>query len=98
MTTEDLYLAEMEYLQYQKLINTVEILTQEEYDFCKRWDAEEALEYLNSIGLAWKDGGFNGGNRWLNTNVYSEYEHEKRQFEMETGISGSFDDPHYSKS
>lgn len=88
MTTEDLYLAELQHVQYQKLINTVEFLTQEEYDFCKEWDAEEAWKYLNNIGE----------NRWLNINVYSEHEHEKRQFEMETGISGSYDDPNYPKA
>ena len=91
MSKEAIYLAEQEYQEYQRLINTVEILTQEEYELCKAWDAEEAFKYLNNIGPAWKDGGFNGENRWLNINVYSEYEHEKRQFEIEIGVPGSFD-------
>lgn len=91
MSEEANYQAEQEYKEYQRLINTVEILTQAEYELCKAWDAEEAFKYLNNIGPAWKDGGFNGENRWLNINVYSEYEHEKRQFEMETGVPGSFD-------
>jgi hypothetical protein len=46
---------------------------------------------LNNIGPSWENGGFNGEDRWLNINVYSEYEHEKRQFEMETGVYGSYD-------
>jgi hypothetical protein len=53
-----------------------EILTQEEYDFCKSWDAAEAWKYLNDIG--------NG--RYLNINVYSEHEHEEFQLRMEQGI------------
>lgn len=91
MSEEANYQAEQEYKEYQRLINTVEILTQAEYELCKAWDSEEAFKYLNNIGPAWKDGGFNGKDRWLNINVYSEYEHEKRQFEMETGVYGSFD-------
>ncbi len=91
MSEEANYLAEQEYREYRRLINSVEILTQSEYELCKKWNAEEAFKYLNNIGPAWKDGGFNGETRWLNINVYSEYEHEKRQFEMETGVSGSFD-------
>jgi hypothetical protein len=91
MSEESNYLAEQEYREYRRLINSVEILTQSEYELCKKWNADEALKYLNNIGPAWKDGGFNGENRWLNINVYSEYEHERRQFEMETGVIGSFD-------
>ena len=84
--TEELYLAEQDHNRYQMLINTKEILTQEEYEFCKDWDAQEARQYLINIGPTWKDGGFNGENRWLNINVYSEHDHEKRQFEMERGF------------
>jgi len=91
MSEEANYLAEQEYREYRRLINSVEILTQSEYELCKKWNAEEAFKYLNNIGPAWKDGGFNGETRWLNINVYSEYEHEKRQFEMETGVIGSYD-------
>lgn len=91
MSEESNYLAEQEYKEYQRLINTVEILTQAEYEFCKAWNAEEAFQYLNNIGPAWENGGFNGEDRWLNINVYSEYEHEKHQFEMETGVYGSYD-------
>ena len=86
MTQEVLYLAEQDYQRYQKLINTKEVLTQEEYEFCKEWDAEEASKYLNNIGPAWKDGGFNGENRYLNINVYSEANKEEYDLKREMGI------------
>lgn len=68
MTEEDIYLAEQDFYRYMVLINTKEILTQEEYEFCKEWDADEAWKYLNNIG----------GGRWLNINVYTEHDHEKK--------------------
>lgn len=80
MTIEDLYLAELQHAQYQRLINTVEILTQEEYDFCFNWDHKETRTSTYKISEG----------RYLNLNVYSEYEHDKRQFEMETGVNGSY--------
>ncbi len=49
---------------------------QEEYEFCVQWDAKEAWSCLHNVG--------NG--RWLNTNVYSECEHDERQLRMEQGI------------
>jgi hypothetical protein len=88
MSEESNYLAEQEYREYMRLINSVELLTQAEYELCKKWDAEEAWKYLNNIGEG----------RWLNCNVYSEYDHEKRQFEMETGVVGSYDDPNYLRA
>jgi len=75
--TEELYLAEQDHNRYQTLINTKEILTQEEYEFCKDWDAQEAKDFL--FHNSWN-------NTYLNLNVYSEVEHEKRQFEMERGF------------
>lgn len=86
MTEEQIYHEQQEYKEYQRLINTVEILTQEEYELCKRWDAEEAFKYLNNIGPAWKDGGFNGENRWLNINVYSEADKEEHDLQRERGF------------
>ena len=76
MTQEEIYNAEQEYNEYQRLINTVEILTQAEYELCKAWDAEETWKYLNNIGEG----------RWLNINVYSEAEHDERQYRMECGL------------
>ena len=75
MSPEEIYAAELELARYNELMSK-EILTQEEYEFCKAWDAEEAWKYLNDIG--------NG--RYLNTNVYSEHEHEEFQLRMEQGI------------
>jgi len=75
MSEEAIYFAEQEFNEYQRLINTVEVLTQEEYEFCKAYDAEETWKYMNSIGEG----------RWLNINVYSEAEHHDRIFRMETG-------------
>lgn len=76
MSKEAIYLAEQEYQEYQRLINTVEILTQEEYESCKAWDAEEAWKYLNNIGEG----------RWLNINVYSEIDKEDYDLRREQGL------------
>lgn len=76
MSKESIYLAEQEYQEYQRLINTVEILTQEEYELCKAWDAEEAWKYLNNIGEG----------RWLNINVYSEIDKEDYDLRREQGL------------
>jgi glucose-6-phosphate 1-dehydrogenase len=84
--TEEIYQAEQDYNKYQELINTKEILTQEEYEFCKAWDAEEAWKYLNNIGPAWENGGFNGSNRYLNINVYSEADKEEYDLRREMGF------------
>jgi hypothetical protein len=86
MSEESNYLAEQEYNEYQRLINTVEILTQDEYEFCKAWNAEEAFQYLNNIGPAWENGGFNGEDRWLNINVYSEIDKEDYDLRREQGL------------
>lgn len=76
MSKEAIYLAEQEYREYQRLINTVEILNQEEYELCKAWDAEEAFKYLNNIGEG----------RWLNINVYSEIDKEDYDLRREQGL------------
>jgi hypothetical protein len=73
--TEEIYIAETEYKRYLELINTVEILTQEEYELCKAWNPDEAWQYLNDIG--------NG--RWLNINVYSEADKEEYDLRREIG-------------
>lgn len=76
MYNEFIYELDQEWSKYQTLINTKEILTQEEYEFCVEWDAAEAWKYLNNIGEG----------RWLNINVYSEREHEEHQLRMEQGL------------
>jgi len=77
MMTQDTYNATQDHNEYQRLINTVEVLTQEEYEFCKAWDAEETKQYL--FHNTWN-------NTWLNLNVYSEVEHHDRQYRMECGL------------
>ena len=49
------------------------ILTKEEVDFVISWDPteKENMFYLNE-------------NEFLNLNIYSEHDHEKKQFEFET--------------
>ena len=75
MSPEEIYAAELELARYNELMSK-EVLTQEEYDFCKLWDAAEASKYLFNIGEG----------RYLNTNVYSEHEHDEFQLRMEQGI------------
>jgi hypothetical protein len=55
-------------MNYQELMFSKKILSQEEYEFCVEWDAVEAWKYLNDIGEG----------RWLNINVYTEHDHEKK--------------------
>ena len=86
MNIEEIYQAEQELERYNVIMSFTEILTQEEYEFCKAWDAEEAFKYLNNIGPAWKDGGFSGGDRWLNTSVYSEADKEEYDLRREIGL------------
>jgi hypothetical protein len=76
MMTQDTYNATQDHNEYQRLIKTVEILNQTEYEFCKVWDAKETEYYLFNLG--------NG--RWLNNNVYSEAEHQDRVYRMECGL------------
>jgi hypothetical protein len=76
MNIEEIYQAEQELERYNSIMSFKEILTQEEYEFCKEWDAEEAWKYLNDLG----DG------RYLNINVYSEVEKEKHDLRKEMGI------------
>ena len=76
MTIEEIYQAEQELERFNALMSHKEILNQEEYDFCKEWDAEEAFQYLNDLG--------NG--RYLNINVYSEADKEESDLRREQGI------------
>jgi hypothetical protein len=76
MTIEEIYQAEQELERYNVIMSFTEILTQEEYEFCKEWDPEEASQCLNDIG--------NG--RYLNTNVYSEADKEDYDLRREMGI------------
>lgn len=76
MMNQEIYEAELEYNKYQMLMNTKEVLTQEEYEFCKAWDAEEAK---NLVHIVWN-------NTYLNLNLYSEVDKEESDLRKEMGI------------
>ncbi len=74
--TEELYLTEQEYKQYQEIMNTKTYLTQEEYDFCFNWDHEETRTSTSKLSEG----------RYLNLNVYSEVEKEAYDLRREMGF------------
>ncbi|MDA9982889.1 hypothetical protein N9H39_09200 [Gammaproteobacteria bacterium] len=74
MSPESLYIAEQEYFRFEEIMNTKEYLTKEEYDFCFSYD-KDIREDMSYIGDS------NGD--YLNLRLYSEHDHEKRQYEME---------------
>ena len=76
MNIEEIYQAEQELERYNSIMSFKEILTQEEYEFCKEWDPKETFQYLNYIG--------NG--RYLNINVYSEADKEEYDLRKEMGF------------
>ena len=76
MTDSKVYTENENFNRFETLINTKEILTTEEKNFCENWDSEESNRVLN----------FLGENQWLNINVYSEHEHDEFQLKMEQGI------------
>jgi len=71
--TEYLYEEQLKNERFEELVNTKMILTKEEVDFVISWDPteKENMFYLNE-------------NEFLNLNIYSEHDHEKKQFEFET--------------
>ena len=75
MSQEEIYVAELELARYNELMSK-EILTQEEYEFCKAWDAEEAQNLFHNF---WN-------NTYLNLNVYSEVDKEEFDLKKEQGI------------
>ena len=77
MSQESLYIAEQDYSKFEEIMNTKEYLTKEEYDFCFSYD-KDIRENTTFVGLS-------EGNTYLNLNVYSEHDHEKRGYEMEMG-------------
>jgi len=72
MSELERYEALQEYNNFEMLVNTVEIVNKEEYDFIIGYDSteKENFTYVEDA-------------KWLNLNVYSEHDHEKRQYEME---------------
>ena len=70
LSPESNYYAEQEFARFEEIMNTKEILTQEEYDFCFGYDKDIRKE-TSSIG----------GGRYLNLDVYTEHDNEKREYE-----------------
>ena len=76
MTEQDQYDALQEYNYFEMLVNTKEYVTKDEYNFIINYDKTEEsnFTYVDSyLG------------DYLNFNVYSEHDHEKRGYEMEIG-------------
>ena len=82
MTELETYEFKQEYDKFQMLVNTKEYVTKEEYEFIIAYDPTEKDNFFY-IGDYSKYGDY------LNLNVYSEYDHEKRQYEMETYGNGN---------
>jgi|TARA_B110000971_G_scaffold37130_1_gene35558 hypothetical protein len=78
MTEQDQYDAQQEYNYFEMLVNTKEYVTKDEYEFIIAYDKTEK----NNFSYV---GDFIQLGDYLNFNVYSEHDHEKRQYEMEIG-------------
>ena len=76
MSPESLYIAELEYHRFEEIMNTKEVISKEEYDFCFSYD-KDIREDTSYIGDS------NGD--YLNLRLYSEHDHEKRGHEIEIG-------------
>tara|TARA_B110000261_G_scaffold153126_1_gene183376 strand:- start:131 stop:376 length:246 start_codon:yes stop_codon:yes gene_type:complete len=74
MNPESLYIAEQEYFRFEEIINTKMYLTREEYDFVIGYDIDEKIN-MSYVGDSYGD--------YLNLNLYSEHDHEKREYEFE---------------
>ena len=74
MTELERYEAQEEFNKFEMLVNTKKCVTKEEYKFIISYDPTEKdnFTYVDS-----REGDY------LNLNVYSEHDHEKRQYEME---------------
>ena len=78
MTEQDQYDAQQEYNYFEMLVNTKEYVTKDEYESIIAYDPTEK----NNFSYV---GDFIQLGDYLNFNVYSEHDHEKRQYEMEIG-------------
>jgi hypothetical protein len=76
MSPRQEYFAQQEFNRFEEIMNTKTYLTKEEYDFCFSYD-KDIREDMSYIGDYSKLGDY------LNLRVYSEHDHEKRQYEME---------------
>jgi hypothetical protein len=78
INSETIYNAEQEFKRFEMIMNTKTYLTKEEYDFCFGYD-KDIRKDTTYIGNYSKLGDY------LNLRVYSEHDHEKREYEMEIG-------------
>ncbi len=76
MTELERYEALQDYNRFEELVNTREYVTKDEFNFIVAYDKTEEnnFSYVNS---QYGD--------YLNFNVYSEHDHEKRGYELEIG-------------
>ena len=74
LSSESLYIAEQDYFRFEEIMNTKLYLTKEEYNFCFTYD-KDIREDTSFIGDS------NGD--YLNLRLYSEHDHEKREYEFE---------------
>ena len=74
LSSESLYIAEQDYFKFEEIMNTKLYLTKEEYNFCFTYD-KDIREDTSYIGDS------NGD--YLNLRLYSEHDHEKREYEFE---------------
>jgi hypothetical protein len=61
-------------------LNKLEYLTKKQFSWLKEND-------VNFVENAFTYVGYSQYGDYLNLQVYSEYDHDKRQYEMETGVS-----------
>jgi len=77
--------------RFDKIMNTQEYVTKEEYDFCVNYAGVDAVESVMSY-----IGDYSNYGDYLNLNVYSEADKEAHDFAKETGGYGDLD--HYAKT
>ena len=71
MTELEKYNDKLEYDKFQMLVNTKEYVTKEEYEFIIAYDPTEKSNFFYI-------GNYSQYGDYLNLNVYSEHDHEKR--------------------
>ena len=76
MTELERYEALQEYNRFETFVNTEEYVTEDEFNFIVKYDKTEESNF-SLVNSQYGD--------YLNLNVYSEYDHEKRANEMEIG-------------
>jgi len=74
MTELERYEAQEKFNKFEMLVNTKKVVTTDEYKFIVDYDPTEKNNFTY-VGSSEGD--------YLNLNVYSEHDHQKRQYEME---------------